>query len=331
MAALCHDIGHLPFSHASEDLLPEGWDHERLTDVLIMGDEMKPLWDTLKVSPDHVSKVALGPRKFGSKKHRSVTFSPWEVILAEIIVGNALGVDRIDYLLRDSHHAGVAYGKFDHVRLIDTLRILPKPRSGEPTLGIERGGLHAAEALLLAALRHVVALYLHHVRCVYDFHLQEFLSRWLPGGKFSTDPADHLARTDNEIATAILTAAHDMTNPGQEYARRIVCREHYRLLYQRNPDDLNVNPRASEVIAEAAVRLYGRDNVHYYRYAEKSQEIDFPVLQHDGRVVSCRSVSEVLKNVPPVSVDYVFIAPRFRESAEKWFAEKRPDILAPKQ
>ena len=31
MAALCHDIGHLPFSHAAEhDLLPENWSHERI-------------------------------------------------------------------------------------------------------------------------------------------------------------------------------------------------------------------------------------------------------------------------------------------------------------
>lgn len=29
MAALCHDLGHLPFSHAAEQyLLPDGWDHE---------------------------------------------------------------------------------------------------------------------------------------------------------------------------------------------------------------------------------------------------------------------------------------------------------------
>src|SRR5438093_3587490 len=35
MAALCHDLGHLPFSHAAEhELLPEGWDHERLTVAL---------------------------------------------------------------------------------------------------------------------------------------------------------------------------------------------------------------------------------------------------------------------------------------------------------
>ncbi|MDV7389865.1 hypothetical protein RZS08_00870, partial [Arthrospira platensis SPKY1] len=62
----------------------------------------------------------------------------------------------MDYLLRDSHHAGVAYGRFDHYRLIDTLRILPMPPSGEgegqgePALGVEEGGIQSAEALMLA-------------------------------------------------------------------------------------------------------------------------------------------------------------------------------------
>ena len=41
MAALCHDVGHLPFSHAAEEeLLPNGWDHERLTRKIIDSNEM---------------------------------------------------------------------------------------------------------------------------------------------------------------------------------------------------------------------------------------------------------------------------------------------------
>ena len=39
-AALCHDLGHLPFSHASEILLPDGWNHERLTVKFILSEEM---------------------------------------------------------------------------------------------------------------------------------------------------------------------------------------------------------------------------------------------------------------------------------------------------
>ena len=42
MAALCHDIGHLPFSHAAEvELLPEGWTHEAITAELIRSPELQ--------------------------------------------------------------------------------------------------------------------------------------------------------------------------------------------------------------------------------------------------------------------------------------------------
>jgi uncharacterized protein len=332
MAALCHDVGHLPFSHAAEEeLLPAGWNHERLTDVLILGDEMKPLWQDIKVQPQDVAKLALGPKKFGPKKHRTESFSPWEAILAEIIVGDAFGVDRMDYLLRDSHHAGVAYGRFDHFRLIDTLRILPKPGSGEPTLGIEEGGIHSAEALLLARYFMYTQLYFHHIRRIYDFHLQQFLKLWLKDGKFSTHPPDHLRMTDNEVTAAILVAAEDDKNPAHDHACCIARHEHYRLLYQRNPEDVAINPGAAEAVAKAATDLYGEASVHYFTYAEKNRGLDFPVQQRDGRFVSCLSVSDVLKNVPIVSVDYVFIAPKHRPAAEKWLAKKRTEVITPKQ
>jgi HD superfamily phosphohydrolase len=159
-AALCHDIGHLPFSHAAEkELLPEGWNHEKLTRELIQSNEMRKIWNNLTppLRTDDIIKLAVGP-----KEASDLHFSDWEAILSEVIVGDAFGADRIDYLIRDSYHTGVAYGKFDHYRLIDTLRILPPPlaehdsrslseqdsHSKEPMLGIEEGGLQSAEALL---------------------------------------------------------------------------------------------------------------------------------------------------------------------------------------
>ena len=128
MAALCHDVGHLPFSHASEELLPNGWDHETITRRIICSDEMRTVWDSITPPLRHkdIEKLAVGP-----KKASDLTFSDWETILSEIIIGDAFGVDRMDYLLRDSYHAGVAYGRFDHYRLVDTLRILPSSQSQE--------------------------------------------------------------------------------------------------------------------------------------------------------------------------------------------------------
>ena len=70
---------------------------------------------------EDVVKLAVGQAKLPDE-----AFTDWEAVLSEIVVSDAFGVDRMDYLLRDSLHAGVGYGKFDHYRLIDSLRILPE-------------------------------------------------------------------------------------------------------------------------------------------------------------------------------------------------------------
>jgi HD superfamily phosphohydrolase len=248
MAALFHDTGHLPFSHAAEaELLPTGWDHERLTDEVIRSEEMRPVWEEIKVFPRDVAKLALGPKKFGPHRYREESFTLWEAILAEVIMGDAFGVDRMDYLLRDAHHAGVAYGRFDHFRLVNTLRILPEPRTGNPALGVEEGGLHAVEALLLARYAMYSEVYFHQARRIYDYHLTEFLKRWLPGGLFPTATPQHLARTDNDVCAALEQAALDPSHPGHRHAARVLRRGHFRLLYCRNSlqalDDLQLLAR----------------------------------------------------------------------------------------
>jgi len=56
MAALCHDIGHLPFSHAAEkELLPEGCSHEQLSRAIILSQEMRQIWDSMtqEIFVDH--------------------------------------------------------------------------------------------------------------------------------------------------------------------------------------------------------------------------------------------------------------------------------------
>ena len=181
MAALCHDMGHLPFSHAAEkELLPKNWSHETLTVKLILSDEMNEIWKNMTppLRAEDIAKISVGPKYRDHENNEPMNFSNWEAILSEIIVGDAFGVDRMDYLLRDSFHTGVAYGKFDHYRLVDTLRILPSyEETSEPSLGVEEGGLETAEALLLARYFMYSQVYFHPIRRIYDIHLKEFLGR----------------------------------------------------------------------------------------------------------------------------------------------------------
>lgn len=333
MAALCHDTGHLPFSHAAEKaLLPRGWDHERISRAIICSPEMCRIWEavTPPLRPLDIVKLALGPRK--AKK---VPFTTWEAILAEIIVGDSFGADRIDYLLRDSYHVGVAYGRFDHARLIDTLRILPSVTSAdgsatdEPALGIEEGGLHSAEALLLARYFMYSQVYWHPVRRIYDIHLQDFLSAWLPGGKLPTDIAKHLALTDNEVITAIRMAARRRSHRGHEPARWIDSHQHFRRLYERTPEDVKKNPEVGEVIYRAARRRFKAANVRHNVRAERKGAPVFPVLTREKGVKSPQELSTVLQQLPVAAMDTVYVHPEKYQDALAWLAENRDLLTAP--
>lgn len=315
-AALCHDLGHLPFSHAAEDeLLPAGVDHERIT-WEILQTEMKSVFDDLvpPMKPELIGKLALGPRK-AEKLGLQLEFDPWEAILAEIIVGDAFGADRMDYLLRDSLHTGATYGRFDHHRLIDTLRVMPSaPReegdsetSTEPTLGCERGGLQSAEALLLARYFMFSQVYYHPTRLAYNEHLKDFLVAWLPERRFPADPAAHLSRDDNDVLRAIKLAARDAGAPGHTPARRIVDRDHFKVAYVRSPD--------------------GRDLVRHGASPSRGTAPDFPVFERDGTSVSALGLSDVFGKLPTSPDEYVLADSSIRGELEQWLKREREQIL----
>jgi hypothetical protein len=332
MAALCHDIGHLPFSHAAEDaLLPPGWNHERLSRLLIESDEMKAIWKNMipPLDPEHVVKLALGARKA-----KDLTFSKWEAILSEIIVGDSFGVDRIDYLLRDSHHTGVAYGKFDHYRLIDELRIMPSfEGSSEPALGMNGGGIYSAEALALARYFMFSQVYYHPIRLIYDRHLQDFLTAWLARdsllgeGTFPVDVEGHLRMTDDEVNAAMRLAASDPKAAGHVPAGCIMGHRHYKVLYEKDAQDVKVNSEPGAAIARAAENEFGSNAVRYSKPKLKDVATDFPVRSRNGRIQPAILASETLSKLQPTSLDYIFIDPGVEPKAKSWLDQNRRRIL----
>jgi HD superfamily phosphohydrolase len=333
-AALCHDIGHLPFSHAAEkELLSADRDHEDLTVALIGSEFLAPIWASgSPINAEHVKKIAVG-----KKKLKELPFTEWEAILSEIITGDALGVDRIDYLLRDSYHAGVAYGRFDHHRLIDSIRILPRSTdeggSVEPLLGIEIGGLHTAEALLLARYFMYEQVYCHPIRRIYDIHLKEFMLAHFGEKKYPSDLAGHIATTDNEISAAIAFAAVNSGQSGHESAKLIANRTHYRKIYSRtqtvDPNKLD----AGVQLFDAVKNKFGAEIVRFDSYRQRSNPTDFPVLvdRDSGIVKSSLSVSDLLVKVPLTAVDFIFCEKEIAGEAGRWIDANQIDILGARE
>ena len=327
MAALCHDVGHLPFSHAAEtELLPQGKSHESITADLIQGEQMRELWSSMTppLRPEDIAKVAVGKDVL-----RNQEFTDWQALLYEIIGGDALGVDRVDYLLRDSHHAGVAYGRFDYHRLIETMRILPtSPQSDSPTLGVERGGIHSTEALLLARYFMFMQVYHHHVRVAYDLHLEEFLNEWLPGGQFPEDWDALRALTDNQVLSAIAESARHESMAGHEHARRIVSRGHFRRAYTLTPRDTETYVDPVSAIAVACVERYGASGVRQRSFRQSGPVTEFPVSDSQGNVESSSDVSTPLTQVPVVDIGYVLVDPAVVDDARDWIRSNKDSILS---
>jgi uncharacterized protein len=144
LSALLHDTGHGPFSHMYEEVLAEKGEtsHEDISQRVITGTSIRDVLDKNGYSPRKLSELAVGRQKSG------------QPFLNEIIAGS-LSADMMDYLPRDSHFAGVEYGKVDAQRVIDSLHAV------DGHLVIDDAALNAFEALILARYEMFKAVYFH--------------------------------------------------------------------------------------------------------------------------------------------------------------------------
>ncbi|TWT36283.1 hypothetical protein KOR34_11870 [Posidoniimonas corsicana] len=149
VSALLHDLGHWPFCHPIEDIcLPQTPDHEHFANsFLLEGEVADALRDDWGVNPRDVVTLLSGkPTDRKSKILKSMLSGP-------------IDVDKVDYLMRDSLHAGVPYGQnFDRGRLIQSL-CLNEAGDG---LAITDKGKTAAEMMVFARYVMFSEVYWHH-------------------------------------------------------------------------------------------------------------------------------------------------------------------------
>jgi HD superfamily phosphohydrolase len=152
-AALLHDLGHWPFCHPIEDMGLAGVpDHELFANSFLLESEIgDTLRDDWGIAPrEIVSLLSEKPRDVKSKLLTSMLSGP-------------IDVDKMDYLPRDSLHAGVPYGRnFDQQRLIGSLCVNERGDG----LAISEKGRTAAEMMVFARYVMFSEVYWHHaVRC----------------------------------------------------------------------------------------------------------------------------------------------------------------------
>lgn len=189
LTALLHDIGHLPFSHAGEAVLPDDKSHEHVTIALIENSELS---DTIrKQYSTDVIKLAI------SLLSEEKAVLPEFLILRRLIKG-AFDFDRTDYLLRDSHHCGVYYGNFDFRRLLETLDIAETEEGLD--LAIQSGGVHCLEALLVARYFMFAQVYFHRTRRIYDYYLAKYLEQFFKDKNVVQD-LTQIAQFDDVVLT----------------------------------------------------------------------------------------------------------------------------------
>ena len=149
VAAILHDIGHWPYCHPIEDMdLPDMPRHEERTSQLISTDEIAELlvadWG---LRPERIAQLILGTAGDTSGK------------IIHSLLSGPIDVDKMDYLMRDSLHAGVPYGRhFDQDRLLASLCL---NANGE-SLAITEKGRTAAELMVFARYVMFSEVYWHH-------------------------------------------------------------------------------------------------------------------------------------------------------------------------
>lgn len=177
LAALLHDIGHYPYSH-----LMEGIDSVVLTEEFV--GETKVLDRTFTPYPTHVAlgQLIITTQKdlleaIGSKRSANIVselFSETQTKNLRLgkLINSSWDLDRMDYMLRDSHAAGVPYGNIDINYLLNNLQVSPNG-----ILGFSEKAMPAVEHFLLARFFIHQTVYYHKTTFALEEACRQLLRR----------------------------------------------------------------------------------------------------------------------------------------------------------
>ena len=230
-AALLHDVGHGPFSHAMEKIL--GVHHEQITMLAVTSPETS-LHQILKAYSSEM------PRRVASIIEG--TFTP--SALAQL-VSSQLDVDRMDYLLRDSLMTGAKYGLYDLEWIINALQI----DEDADRIYVTARGVHAVEEYLQARYYMFRQVYFHRTLRSAEAVLRSALRRslelvergeevWCAAGtavekilrRQSLSITEHLSMDDSDVIFHMKQWQHSSDDVLADLSQRFVNRQLFKAI-----------------------------------------------------------------------------------------------------
>ena len=313
VAALLHDIGHYPFSHALEEI--GALHHEEVARPLITDGEVADVLRSAmgERAPDEIMALI-----------RGVSRSP-----LQRLISGSLDLDKLDYLRRDAFMCGVPYGEIDVDRLVNSLTIVETPDGRQ--IGIVEKGLSALESLLFARYQMYRNVYWHHAVRSATAMYKRLVDDAMNAG--SLDAAALAAFTDEGLLHDLARRAPS-TLLGALRERRL-----FKRAFQCPAGDLP--PDAAEWIADdpaltrrvedalaAELGLAAGEVLLDYPTKTQMLGLDMPVQRRNGDVFRLTAEGEGAINLPKLAEEFYRSARWLRVFVRRPVELQRRSVLA---
>ncbi len=297
VAALVHDIGHAPFSHSAEELFAGGIDHEEMTRRLLALEEIGRLFEVYGdgLEPDSIAQLLSGG---GSA-------SEADSLLSKVISGE-LDVDKMDYLLRDSLYCGVRYGTYDLDRMLETILPLRDPQDGSWGLGIDEGGVHALEALVMARYYMFTQVYFNLTGKALELHFSEWLRE--AGRRWPEEPEGFLLHDD-------VSALTEMRASASRHARAVVARDYFPMAFETDEHLTRTEKAEFEGVLARILDEFGGDRLLISNSAKDPHRLGQArvlVRRSTGELIPMEEASQFIRHLSRIDRYRIYTSRRIR-------------------